>query len=47
MITVTLAGVLLLALPVAPGWKLAAALTPITYTAWSLWLVVCGIALLL
>lgn len=29
------------------GWKLAATLTPITYVAWSLWLVGCGIALLL
>jgi hypothetical protein len=29
------------------GWKLAASLTPITYVAWSLWLVACGIALLL
>jgi hypothetical protein len=29
------------------GWKLAALLTPITYIAWSLWLVSCGIALLL
>jgi Domain of unknown function (DUF4386) len=29
------------------GWKLAATLTPITYIAWSLWLVACGIALLL
>jgi hypothetical protein len=29
------------------GWKLAAALTPVTYIAWSLWLVACGIALLL
>jgi hypothetical protein len=28
------------------GWKLAATLTPITYIAWSLWLVACGIALL-
>ena len=29
------------------GWKLAATLTPITYIAWSMWLVACGIALLL
>jgi hypothetical protein len=29
------------------GWKLAATLSPITYIAWSLWLVACGIALLL
>jgi hypothetical protein len=29
------------------GWKLAATLTPITYIAWSLWLLACGIALLL
>jgi len=29
------------------GWKLAATLTPITYLAWSLWLMTCGIALLL
>jgi hypothetical protein len=29
------------------GWKLAATLTPITYIAWSLWLMACGIALLL
>jgi Domain of unknown function (DUF4386) len=29
------------------GWKLAATLTPFTYIAWSLWLVVVGIALLL
>lgn len=29
------------------GWKLAATLTPITYIAWSLWLVACGLALLL
>lgn len=29
------------------GWKLAATLTPITYIAWSLWLVADGIALLL
>jgi hypothetical protein len=28
------------------GWKLAATLTPFTYIAWSLWLVVVGIALL-
>ncbi|MEV7135679.1 DUF4386 domain-containing protein [Arthrobacter sp. NPDC093128] len=29
------------------GWKVAAALTPITYIAWSLWLVATGVALLL
>jgi hypothetical protein len=29
------------------GWKLAAALTPVTYVAWSLWLVATGVALLL
>jgi len=29
------------------GWKLAGTLTPITYIAWSLWLVSAGIALLL
>jgi Domain of unknown function (DUF4386) len=29
------------------GWQLAATLTPITYIAWSLWLVACGVALLL
>ena len=29
------------------GWKVAAALTPITYVAWSLWLVATGAALLL
>lgn len=29
------------------GWRVAAALTPFTYIAWSLWLVVVGIALLL
>ena len=29
------------------GWKLAATLTPFTYIAWSLWLVVVGVALLL
>jgi hypothetical protein len=28
------------------GWKLAATLTPLTYIAWSLWLVATGIALL-
>jgi hypothetical protein len=28
------------------GWKLAERLTPITYVAWSLWLVVTGVALL-
>ncbi len=31
----------------AKGWKVAAALTPITYVAWSLWLVATGVALLL
>jgi hypothetical protein len=29
------------------GWKVAASLTPIAYVAWSLWLLVVGIALLL
>jgi hypothetical protein len=29
------------------GWKLAAALTPVTYIAWSLWLAVVGVFLLL
>ena len=29
------------------GWKLAAALTPVTYVAWSLWLAATGVALLL
>ena len=29
------------------GWKLAATLTPVTYIAWSLWLMACGIALLI
>ncbi|MDP9693739.1 UNVERIFIED_ORG: hypothetical protein J2X79_001291 [Arthrobacter globiformis] len=29
------------------GWKLAAALTPATYIAWSLWLVAAGVFLLL
>jgi hypothetical protein len=29
------------------GWKLAATLTPFTYIAWSLWLIVVGVALLL
>ena len=29
------------------GWKLAATLTPITYIAWSLWLVADGITLLI
>lgn len=29
------------------GWKLAAALTPITYIVWSLWLLATGVALLL
>jgi Domain of unknown function (DUF4386) len=28
------------------GWKLAGALTPITYVAWSLWLIAVGVALL-
>lgn len=28
------------------GWKLAATLTPFTYIAWSLWLIVVGVALL-
>jgi hypothetical protein len=28
------------------GWKLAERLTPIAYVAWSVWLVVCGVALL-
>jgi hypothetical protein len=28
------------------GWKLAGSLTPITYIAWSLWLVATGVALL-
>lgn len=28
------------------GWRLASTLTPITYIAWSVWLVACGIALL-
>jgi hypothetical protein len=28
------------------GWKLAERLTPITYTAWSLWLIATGVALL-
>ena len=28
------------------GWKLAERLTPITYIAWSLWLIATGIALL-
>jgi hypothetical protein len=28
------------------GWRLAAVLTPLTYVAWSLWLLGCGIALL-
>ena len=28
------------------GWKLAEGLTPITYIAWSLWLVATGVALL-
>lgn len=29
------------------GWKLAGALTPIAYVAWSLWLAATGIALLI
>jgi hypothetical protein len=29
------------------GWKLARVLTPIAYVAWSLWLIVVGVALLL
>jgi hypothetical protein len=29
------------------GWKLAGTLTPIAYVAWSLWLVGCGVALLI
>ena len=29
------------------GWKFAAAVTPIAYIAWSLWLVMTGIAVLL
>jgi hypothetical protein len=29
------------------GWKLAAALTPVTYIMWSLWLVAVGVFLLL
>ena len=28
------------------GWKLAETLTPVTYIAWSLWLLALGIALL-
>jgi hypothetical protein len=28
------------------GWKLAEVLTPITYIAWSLWLIATGVALL-
>lgn len=31
----------------ATGWKLAAALTPVAYIAWSLWLLASGVALLL
>jgi hypothetical protein len=30
-----------------PGWKVAAALTPITYVVWSLWLITTGVFLLL
>jgi hypothetical protein len=29
------------------GWKLAAVLTPIAYVAWSLWLIVVGVILIL
>jgi hypothetical protein len=29
------------------GWKLASALTPIAYVAWSVWLAATGIALLI
>jgi len=29
------------------GWKLAGVLTPIAYVAWSLWLIVVGVALFL
>ena len=29
------------------GWKLAGSLTPITYIAWSIWLIALGIALIL
>jgi hypothetical protein len=29
------------------GWKVAAALTPVTYIAWSLWLMATGVAMLL
>jgi len=29
------------------GWKLAATLTPITYLAWSVWLIAAGVALLI
>jgi hypothetical protein len=29
------------------GWKLAEVLTPIAYVAWSLWLILVGVALLL
>ena len=29
------------------GWKLAGAIVPIAYTAWSLWLIATGIVLLL
>jgi len=28
------------------GWKLAGAIVPITYIAWSLWLILSGLALL-
>ncbi len=28
------------------GWKLAEALTPITYIGWSIWLIAAGVALL-
>jgi hypothetical protein len=29
------------------GWKLAGTIVPIAYTAWSLWLVICGLVLLI
>jgi hypothetical protein len=29
------------------GWKLAGTMVPIAYTAWSLWLVISGVVLLL
>jgi hypothetical protein len=31
----------------ATGWKLAGTLTPVTYIAWSVWLLASGVALLL